>query len=60
MKTFEEIQVIVQERLKKARVIVQNYKERKERENQKPVTPVPPTPAPAPENKPTKPNGKAK
>jgi hypothetical protein len=56
MKTFEEIQVIVQERLKKARVVVQNYKERKEREKQKPVPPTPP----APENKPTKPNGKAK
>jgi hypothetical protein len=56
MKTFDEIQIIVQDRLKKARVAVQDYKSKKEREKQAPATPIPP--APAPRSKPTKTNGK--
>jgi hypothetical protein len=55
MRTFEEIQIIVQDRLKKARVTVQKHKERLEREKHKPVTPVPPVPTTN-----TKTNGKAR
>lgn len=56
MRTFEEIQLIVRGRLTKARLIVQEYNEKKERERQKPPTPVPPSP----NTKPTKTNGKAR